>query len=126
MQLAKKIARYASQKKAEDIVILDMREIVNFCDYFVICSGDASRHLHAIADGVIDGLAEEGQEIRYKEGLEKSSQSYAGSPTSDVVGAWAILDLGDVVVHIFDPASREFYALDHLWQDAAKVTWKRK
>ena len=100
--------------------------MVNFCDYFVICSGDTERHLHAIADGIHDGLAEEGHEIRHKEGLEKSTKSYGMNQSGDVVGAWALLDLGDVVVHIFDPNSREFYALEHLWQDAPKVNIKSK
>ena len=125
MQLAKRIAKFASQKKAEDIVILDMRGMVNFCDYFVICSGDSQRQLHAIADSVHEGLAEEGQEIRHQEGLAKSSRSF-GAQSGDGSGAWGILDLGDVIVHIFEPKAREFYELEYLWQDAPKVSWKSK
>ena len=102
-----------------------MRGMVNFCDYFVICSGDSQRQLHAIADSVHEGLAEEGQEIRHQEGLDKSSRSF-GAQSGDGTGAWGILDLGDVIVHIFEPKAREFYELEYLWQDAPKVSWRSK
>ena len=98
-------------KKAEDIVVLDMRKSVNFCDYFVICSGTSDRRVRAIADGVDEGLSKFGLTIRYREGLRESR--------------WVLLDAGDVVVHAFTPEMREFYSLDHLWQDAPRVGWKK-
>ena len=102
----------AFDKKAEDICILDMRKVVNFCDYFVVASGIADRQVQAIADGISEGLRKIGINVRYKEGFHSST--------------WILLDLGDVVVHIFEAEVREFYGLEHLWQDASRVNWQKK
>ena len=88
-----------------------MRKIANFCDYFVICSGTSDRQIQAIADGIDDGLAKLGVKLPHKHGFNNTS--------------WILLDTGDVVVHIFEHNAREFYGLEHLWQDAPKVAWKR-
>ena len=111
LQLAKAIANFAADKKAEDITVLDMRKVANFCDFFVLCTGTSSRQVRAIADGIDDGFQEYGIKIRYKHGL------------SD--GHWVILDIGDVVTHIFDSDTREFYGLEYLWQDAKRVNWEK-
>lgn len=84
-----------------------MRKVANFCDYFVICSGNTDRQVRAIADGIEEGLAEYGLRVRYRQGVRD--------------GHWVILDLGHIVVHVFDKESRTFYGLDHLWQDAKSV-----
>ncbi len=86
-----------------------MRKLVNFCDYFVICSASSDRQVAAVINGVEEGLSKLGVKVRYKQGVNVSS--------------WALLDLGDVVTHVFEGESREFYGLEHLWQDAPKVKW---
>ena len=106
-KLAKSIAGFASDKKAENILVLDMRQMVNFCDYFVICSGNTDRHVRAIADGIDQAVEDLGLKIRFKQGFEQS--------------VWVVLDLGDVVVHVFQKQMREFYRLEHLWREAKRV-----
>jgi ribosome-associated protein len=130
IELAKKCASFADDKKAEKIVILDMREVVNFCDYFVLCTATSSRHIKAVADGVDEGLHELGLKIKFKQGLDTAGRSRSFSfananvPTPEESnGRWVLLDMGDVVVHIFENDSREFYGLDHLWQEAIPVKW---
>ena len=112
LQLAKSIVEFASSKKAENIVILDMRKVANFCDYFVICSGDSDRQVRAIAEGINEGLEKLGIEIKYKQGLKDAY--------------WILLDLGDVVTHIFNEEAREFYGLEYLWQEAQSIPWNKQ
>ncbi|HBR13932.1 MAG TPA: ribosome silencing factor [Candidatus Omnitrophica bacterium] len=108
--LAKKIAIFASDKKAEEISILDMRKVVNFCDYFVICSGNTDRHVRAIADHLKEELGKTGVQARFHEGLKKSD--------------WVVFDTGDVIAHIFQKQAREFYKLEYLWHEAKAVNWQ--
>jgi ribosome-associated protein len=133
LELAKKAAHFCADKKAENIVVLDMREIVNFCDYFVLCTATSSRHIKAVADGVDEGLHQLGIKIKFKQGLDGAGRSRSftfaskasGLPSIDESnGRWVLLDMGDVVVHVFENESREFYGLDHLWQEAVPVTWQ--
>lgn len=84
-----------------------MQKVVNFCDYFVICSGNTDRHVHAIAQAIDDGIAELGSNIHFKQGVRDAK--------------WVVFDAGDVVAHIFEKDAREFYDLEHLWQDAKPV-----
>ena len=123
-QLAKKAAQFADDTKAQDIVILDMRAMVNFCDYFVIATGTSNRQVKAVAEGIADGLNDIGIEVN----SGKSIKSMPQPDTSEDHGAWVLLDMGDVVAHVFEPNAREFYGLEHLWQDAPKVEYavKRK
>lgn len=119
--LAKKVAAFADDTKALDIVILDMRKLVNFCDYFVICTGTSDRHVRSIAEAVKDSL-----EVLGIKSYVGKNKSLGASPASsindpDVEGCWMLIDLGDVVAHVFEPAARDFYGLEHLWQDAPKV-----
>ncbi len=109
-ELALLIADFAAKKKADNIVILDMRKAVNFCDYFVICSSTSQRRMGAIADGIDEELAKFQIPPRQSKGDRDSH--------------WMLLDYGDVVVHVFTEDLREFYGLEHLWQDAPKVRWK--
>ena len=120
--LAKKIAKLAEDIKAQDIVILDMRDLVNFCDFFVIATGTSDRQAKAIAEGIEEGLKKEGIEVNFS----RSLKNLGGLQYSQANGAWVLLDMGDVVVHIFEPQSREFYALEHLWQDAVKIEYKTR
>ncbi len=116
-QIAIKAAGFADDKKAQDVIILDMRKLVNFCDYFVIATGTSDRHAIAIGDGVDDGLSELGVGVV----VGKNIKGFGGQQE---FGAWVLLDMGDVVFHAFEPNAREFYGLEHLWQDAPKVPFK--
>lgn len=109
-KIAKSVAGFVSDKKAEDIVVLDMRKLVNFCDFFVICSGTSDRQVKALADAVEEGLETLGIKARYNHADKKP--------------AWVVFDVGDVVVHIFQKDVREFYKLEYLWQDAKPVDWE--
>lgn len=110
--IAVAVVKFALDKKAEDIVILDMKRIVNFCDYFVICSGNTDRHLNAIAERVDEGLEKIGINAHWKKGMRDAN--------------WIVFDTGDVIIHIFEKKIREFYGLEHLWQEAKRVNWNKK
>lgn len=125
-KLAQAIAELAAEKKADDIVILDMREIVNYCDYFVLCTGNTDRQVKAIANGIDDGLAEKGLKVRFKQGMEASKSKGLGNNPLDNHGMWVLMDVGDVVAHIFEPDAREFYGLEHLWQEAKTIHFQDK
>ena len=108
---ALKVGDLAHQKKAKDIVILEMKELTTVTDYFVICSGTSFVHLEAIADGIIEGLTKD----RIKPlGVEGASFSN-----------WILMDYGDVVIHIFRKEARVFYRLENLWGDAKKIRRKK-
>ena len=111
LKLAKTAAKFASDKKAEDITVLDMRHVVNFCDFFVIATGNSTRQAQAIAEGVVEGFEELGTKISRKEGFRE--------------GHWVLVDVGSVLIHVFERETREFYGLDHLWQDAKPVNWQK-
>lgn len=99
-----------------------MRGLVNFCDFFVISTATSSRQAQAIAEGIEEGLNKEGVEIN----LNRSLKTMGPSQQSQENGAWILLDMGDVVAHVFEPQAREFYALEHLWQDALKIEYKSR
>ena len=99
-----------------------MRELVNFCDFFVIATATSDRQAKAIAEGIEEGLKKEGLEINFS----RSLKSLGNLQYSQENGAWVLLDTGDVVAHIFEPQAREFYALEHLWQDAVKIQHKTR
>ena len=98
-----------------------MRSWVNFCDYFVICTGSSERHVKSIADGIDEGLTELGQSVRHKQGFRQLGRQSGSQDT----GAWVLLDMGDVVAHIFESQARQFYELEYLWRDAKKISWKK-
>ena len=100
-----------------------MRDLVNFCDYFVIASGTSDRQVKAIAQGIDDEVTALGIHAHFDKGLKNISTAPSGE-LSD--GMWVLLDMGDVVAHIFEPQAREFYGLEHLWQDAPKAEYKSK
>lgn len=100
-------ARAASDKKATEIVALDLREIASFTDYFLICSGGNQRQVQAIADAIEDALRKEGRRPLHTEGYSAAE--------------WILLDYGDFVVHVFSTPSRKFYDLERLWRDASHL-----
>lgn len=97
----------AAEKKAIDIVVLDLREIATFTDYFIITSGTNERQVQAISDEVYETLKK------------------AGSPAARVEGyktaEWILLDYGDFIVHVFEQKSRKFYDLERLWRESKRV-----
>ena len=95
-------------KKASDILLLDVQEQVIFADYFLICSGDSSRQIRALVDGISKEAKQEAREIPMS--IEGNSQD-----------GWMMIDYGYVVVHVFSPESRAYYNLEELWQDARVV-----
>ena len=101
---AKKIIEFALNKKAEDVLLLDLRKITTMTDFFVICSGTSDVQVKAIADAVIEGCKEKDYKIYHVEG-------------SDAL-TWVLIDLVDIVVHIFQPDNRKYYQLERLWGDA--------
>ena len=103
-ELADRIAAIASDKKAIDIRVLDVREIVGYTDFFVICSGNTERQTKAIYDGIQEELKREGVLPRRVEGERRAS--------------WILMDYLDCIVHIFTPDSRAYYRLEQLWGEA--------
>lgn len=110
--LAKTIARIAADHKAVDIKILDLRKLTSFTDYFIICSGASDRQVQAVANSVYDDLKKAGRLPISEEGVQ--------------TGLWALLDYGDVVVHVFYQDEREHYQLEKLWHDAPRVKFSPK
>ncbi len=109
--LARKISRLALEKKAEDIVILDLTGLSAACDCFVICSGASEPQVGAIAEQIVGKLKEQGIAPWHVEGR--------------AVRRWILIDYVDVVVHVFHHETREYYTLERLWADA-KVTKVRE
>ena len=104
-RLVGEIARLAADKKAIDVVELDLRGVLGYTDYFLVCSGNTGRQAKAIQDGILEGLKREHQLTpRRAEGTGE--------------GGWILLDYLDVVVHIFTPQTRDFYRLEQLWGEA--------
>jgi len=101
-QLADAIAEQAAEKKAGDIVVLDLRGVIGYTDLFVICTGNTDRQVKAIHDGIHQALKQEhGLLPRRVEGVTEAR--------------WILMDYLDVIVHIFTPEAREFYRLEQLW-----------
>jgi ribosome-associated protein len=105
--VARRAVEIASEKQASNIVLLDVREICSFADYFVICAGDSQRQLRTIYEEIETTLKREGVRPHHHEGIPGSG--------------WLLLDYGDVIVHIFGAEERDYYRLDELWQDARPV-----
>ncbi|MFN0178150.1 MAG: ribosome silencing factor [Gemmatimonadales bacterium] len=96
-------------RKARDIVALDLRGLSNATDYFIVASGTSDAHVRGIANLVLDRLAEIGMKAHHVEGL--------------TTGRWALLDFVDFVVHLFHPEARAFYQLERLWSDAPELAY---
>lgn len=104
-ELLTEIRRYAEDKKAGEIVELDLSSVLGYTDWFVICSGNTERQTKAIHDAILEGLKHDhGVLPRRVEGLASAD--------------WILMDYLDVVVHIFTPATRDYYRLEQLWGEA--------
>lgn len=107
LEVARRIVELAEDKKAADIVLLEIGALTTIADYLVICSGGSERQLDGIADGIVEGLKGEGIRIIAREG--------------EAASHWVLLDVGAVVVHVFAPPERDFYSLERLWSEARTV-----
>jgi ribosome-associated protein len=104
---ARRVVELAEDKKAADIVLLDLGGLTTVADYFVICSGGSERQIGAIADGILEGMRAEGVRPFGRE----------GSPESH----WVLLDFGAVIVHVFTPPERDYYQLERHWGAARTI-----
>ena len=107
MEAVEIAARAAGEKKATEIVALDLREVASFTEYFVICTGANTRQVQAISNSVEEQLRSAGKRPLHIEGYS--------------TGEWILLDYGDFIMHVFSNSSRRFYDLERLWRDAAPV-----
>ena len=103
MELTLEIARTLDDKRALDLVALDVRHLTVICDYMVIASGRNANNVHAMADAVDDRMAELGLELRRCEGQNEAR--------------WVVMDFGRILVHIFNQEERRYYHLERLWDD---------
>lgn len=95
---------FAQSKKAEGIIVMDLRGLTDVTDYFVICDGTSEAQIKAITDAIVEGVESRGYRPWHVEGYEARQ--------------WILIDFVDVVIHIFDKETRRFYALERLWGDA--------
>jgi ribosome-associated protein len=98
------VIRALTEHKANDLVVLDLRQLSDATDYFVIASGTSDTHVRALAEQVLEACYQEGRRPHHVEGL--------------TAGRWVLIDYVDFVVHVFHPSLREFYQLERLWADA--------
>ena len=106
-RLQRLVVESAAEKKASDILILDLRNRSDLTDYFVLCSGNSKMQVQAIADSILDKI--------YKTKLKPSAvEGYAA-------GNWVVLDLGDIIVHVFHKDARSHYDLERLWGDVPVI-----
>lgn len=101
------LVQMVRDRKAQDVVVLDLRALVGFTDYFVICTGRSDRQVQAIAEHL----------EKQCKGLAFKARAIEGLPAA----RWVLMDFEDVVVHIFQPQVREFYDLEGLWSDAPRL-----
>jgi len=101
----------AGEKKATDLVVLDLRKAASFTEYFLICTGASTRQVQAISNAVEETLLKNGKRPLHIEGYSSAE--------------WILLDYGDFIVHVFGSASRRFYDLERLWRDAPRVEVSR-
>jgi len=110
---ARVAARVAEENRGRDVVILDMRGSTPVFDYFVIASGTSRRQLHAMSEEIDHALEDDVGDRR--QGIEGYDES-----------RWILLDYGDVVIHLFEPETRDYYALEQLWSQAQRVPLQEK
>ncbi len=106
MDLARSVVSTLEDKKGEDILLLDIQNISSFADYFVLCNGTSDRMLESLADAILE--------------TAKKEHGVKAAVEGEPVDGWLVVDLGDVVVHLFSPEQRDYYDLERLW-DQAKV-----
>jgi ribosome-associated protein len=112
LELTIQCAHVAEDNKARDIVLLDMRGITPLFDFMLLCTGASRRQIHTLAEEIDAVLSAAGEKRSSIEGYEASK--------------WVVQDYGDIVVHVFDPDTRAYYALEDLWADAQRIDWTRQ
>ena len=110
LRRACRAAQIAADNKGQDVLVLDLRPITPLFDFFVVATGGSRRQVHTIVEEVDAGLRAVGDTRAGVEGYEASK--------------WVVQDYGDVVVHVFDPDTRDYYKLEELWADAPRVDWQ--
>jgi ribosome-associated protein len=108
-QWAKIAVDAASDKKASDVLLLDIRDVTTIADYFVICSGSNARQIQAISEAIDEELKKQGVRLFAREGAAETG--------------WMLLDFGDIIIHIFGPEERDYYRLERLWSEAKTVVY---
>jgi ribosome-associated protein len=111
LQRACLAAHVATENKGREVVVLDLRGITPLYDFFVLATGASRRQIHTITEEIDAALRQQGDR-------RLSVEGYASSK-------WVVQDYGDVIVHVFDEATRQYYALEELWADAPRVDWQR-
>ena len=106
-ELALRVADILAETPAANTVVLDIRELSSFADFFVICSGENERQLRAITEKLQEELREDGVRLQRLEGTPNSG--------------WTVLDYNDVIVHVFDQELRDFYKMERLWAEAPRL-----
>jgi ribosome-associated protein len=109
-EAVKVAARAAGEKKASEMVALDLRDVASFTEFFLICTGANPRQVQAISNAVEEELRKAGRRPLHTEGYSNAE--------------WILLDYGDLIVHVFGSASRRFYDLERLWRDAKRIEMK--
>ena len=111
-ELALMIAKALDDKKAQDVVILDIAEKSGFADYFVIADAGSARLVEALADAAEDKMAECGEPLHHREGVGESG--------------WVLLDFGDIIVNLFTKAQREHYNIEKVWADCDRLQFEQE
>ncbi len=101
--MARDIVHALEDKKGEDILLMDIKDIASFTDYFVICTGTSDRMLDALASAATDEIKKKYRKKARKQGLSRDG--------------WVVVDFGDVVVHLLSPDQREYYQIEELWEE---------
>ena len=107
LELAHTIVESLESKKGEDILLLDIKEIASFTDYFVVCTGTSDRMLDALAEAALEDVRKQHRKHGRKQGEAREG--------------WVVVDYGDVVVHLFSPDQRTYYSLEEFWKDGRVV-----
>ena len=100
----------ADSRKANDIIVLEVGPLSSIADRFLICSGSSDRQVQAIADAIREELTKQGEKPLAVEGYDQAT--------------WILIDCADLILHVFDDETREYFALENLWADAPRVDWK--
>ena len=108
LEMTKSAYQALEEKLAEEIKVLDIRQISVIADYFIIAPGKNKNQVQAIVDNVQDALQKAGYEMKQMEGYQN--------------GTWVLIDFGDIVIHIFDQENRLFYDLERIWKDGVEVS----
>ena len=106
-ELLHQVVEACEERKAENCIVLDMEGLTPLADYFVICHGNNERQVQAIARSIKERLDEHGKEMQRMEGFEEAR--------------WVLIDLGDIVCHVFHKDERDYYHLERLWGDATEI-----